>query len=163
MPIENPYSFEDKIEKLENSTYYVVYLPANIQQNLPQDKRLRTLGKLNGVDFDLAIHKRKTSPWFFMLGSGLMKKAKVKFHSVVKISFTLYDPNQVNIPEEMFEVLEQDPQASEMFYAFTPGIQRSLCHYVISAKNIDTKIKRALELAEKIKSESLHIQRQNKT
>jgi hypothetical protein len=33
----------------------------------------------------------------------------------------------------------------------TPGLQRSLAHYVFSVKNVDSRIKRALFLINKVK------------
>jgi hypothetical protein len=44
----------------------------------------------------------------------------------------------------------------------TVGMQRSLAHYVSSVKNTDSRIKRALELAYKMKTETLYIQKAKK-
>lgn len=69
------------------------------------------------------------------------------------------DPERVDIPEAFREVLAQDPEAARRFEAFTPGLQRSLVHYVASAKRVDTQIRRALELAGKIRTRTLHMDR----
>ena len=65
-------------------------------------------------------------------------------------------PQAVELGEELTEVLAQEPEAAARFYAMTPGRQRSLAHYVLSAKRVDTRIKRALELAYKIKTNTLN-------
>jgi hypothetical protein len=44
----------------------------------------------------------------------------------------------------------------------TVGMQRSLAYYVSSVKNTDSRIKRALELAYKMKTETLYIQKAKK-
>lgn len=66
------------------------------------------------------------------------------------------NPEDLDIPEELTETLAQDKEASDRFYAFTPGKQRSLAHYVKSAKRSETKIKRSLELAHKLRTYTLY-------
>lgn len=54
-------------------------------------------------------------------------------------------------PEEMHEVMEQDPEGKSLFERMTPGQQRGFLHYVSSAKGIDTRIKRALHLMQRVR------------
>ena len=58
--------------------------------------------------------------------------------------------------EELEEVLRQDAEAFARWQTFTTGKKRSLALYVTTAKRIETRIKRALELAEKIRTNQLH-------
>jgi hypothetical protein len=58
--------------------------------------------------------------------------------------------------------MEQDEEAGKIFFGMTVGMQRSLAHYVSSVKNTDSRIKRALELAYKMKTETLYIQKAKK-
>lgn len=59
-------------------------------------------------------------------------------------------------PEEFQVVLEQDPEAEEAFRARKPGKQRGVLHYIDSGKSEETRIKRALEMAERLKTNSLY-------
>jgi uncharacterized protein YdeI (YjbR/CyaY-like superfamily) len=86
------------------------------------------------------------------------KDFKFKNKSIVKI----VSSDLLEIPEELLVCLEQDEEANKLFSDFTKGLQRSLVHYVSSAKSIDTRIKRSLELLTKIKSRSLSVQKQEK-
>ncbi len=57
----------------------------------------------------------------------------------------------VEMPEEFAAVLESDPEAQEVFDAFTEGAKRSLIYYVLGYKNSQAKIDKALLISENIK------------
>ncbi len=48
------------------------------------------------------------------------------------------------LPEEMQEVLRQDPEGNTLFHALTPGRQRTLLYMVGSAKTADKRVARAI-------------------
>jgi bifunctional DNA-binding transcriptional regulator/antitoxin component of YhaV-PrlF toxin-antitoxin module len=48
------------------------------------------------------------------------------------------------MPEELREVLNQDPDGDRMFHALTGGKQRSLIYWVRSVKDVDKRIHLAL-------------------
>ncbi len=60
------------------------------------------------------------------------------------------------MPDAFALVLEQDPAARERWDTFPVGRQRSLLHFITSAKQEATQIKRAWELAEKIRTHTLY-------
>jgi len=55
------------------------------------------------------------------------------------------------MPEELKEILETDPEASEIFHSLTSGNQRGLLYLVAQVKTSDKKIERALKIADRIK------------
>ena len=65
------------------------------------------------------------------------------------------DPDRIDFAEEFLEVLAQDPEASEKFFAFTLGKQRSLNIYITQVKSVNSRLKRSFELADKIKRNAL--------
>lgn len=113
--------------------------------------RHRTKGTMNEAPFSLAIQYRKNGPSFFMVSASLRRAAKIKVGDLVNVSFTIVDPDKVELPEELEAVLEQDPEGATVWESFTPGVQRSLAHYVFSVKNVESRIKRALFLVDKAK------------
>ena len=139
-------------------THTGIVLPEKTLQELNQPKRVRIEGTINGTPFNLAIQHIKDGRRFLMVGNTLRKEAKLKAGDKVEVIFTLADPDEIKLPEELIEVMEQDPEGKAVFSKFTPGLQRSLAHYVTSAKQVDTRIKRALELMDKVKSGKLHVQ-----
>lgn len=153
------YRFESVLEYLSGViTHTGIVLPEKTLQELNQPKRVRIEGTINGTPFNLAIQHIKDGRRFLMVGNTLRKEAKLKAGDKVEVTFTLADPDEIKLPEELMEVMEQDPEGKEVFSKFTPGLQRSLAHYVTSVKNVDSRIKRALELMDKAKAGKLHVQ-----
>jgi uncharacterized protein YdeI (YjbR/CyaY-like superfamily) len=109
--------------------------------------------------FSLAINNLKSGERYFAVSNALRKAAKIGVGDPVKVDFHLVDPNIVELPEELEVVIAQDPDAEKVWNTFTPGMQRSLAHYVITAKSVDVRIKRALELMFKIKTGGLYSQK----
>jgi uncharacterized protein YdeI (YjbR/CyaY-like superfamily) len=58
------------------------------------------------------------------------------------------------MPEELAEVLAQDPESDAAFHRLTPGRRRTLIYSVASARSVDNRIKRALQAAETAKVEA---------
>jgi len=136
----------------------VVFLPDDIVRALPKG-RIRAKGTMNGAPFDLAPQYKKDGSRFFTVSAALRKAAGIKAGDAVEVKFQLTDPESLVLPEELQAVLDQDPDGRAVWDTFTTGLQRSLMHYVTSAKTVDTRIKRSLELIEKAKTRSLSFQK----
>lgn len=161
--MEKAYQFNAILQILDsNPSYTMLSIPSEIIAELPENGRLRTKGTMNEAAFSLAIHGRKNGHAFFMVGSALRRAAKVKTGDWVSVNFQITDPDALELPEELEEVMIQDIEAGKIFYAMTVGTQRSLSHYVSSVKNPEIRLKRALELALKMKTEQLYLQRAKK-
>jgi hypothetical protein len=57
----------------------------------------------------------------------------------------------VEMPEEFQAVLDSDPEAFGAFEQLTDGKKRSLIYYILSFKNSQTRIDKALIISENIK------------
>ncbi len=55
------------------------------------------------------------------------------------------------MPEELREVLDQDPEGDRFFHALTAGKQRTLLYYIGKWKDIDRRIHYALTIVEHLK------------
>ena len=152
------FTFNSKLEKLQsNLSYTALFLPFEIVAQLPEKGRLRVAGLLNNkIPFNLAILNLKEGPKYLTVGSMLRKEAKINIGDLVQVSFQLVDPNLLELPEELEIALAQDEDAQKVVGTFTVGYKRSLAHYINSTKNIDLRIKRALELLEKAKTGTLN-------
>lgn len=136
----------------------VIYIPENVVKDLPKG-RIRTKGTINGALFALAPQYKKDGSRYFAVSAALRKAAKINEGDLVEVRFMLVDPDIIEIPEEFAVALEQDEEAKEIWDTFTTGMQRSLIHYVTSVKNVDSRIKRSLELLQKAKTRSLSVQK----
>jgi hypothetical protein len=55
------------------------------------------------------------------------------------------------MPEELREVMNQDPEGDKLFHALTAGKQRSMLYFIGQIKDIDKRIHAALVLMEHLK------------
>lgn len=160
MTKEKIYKFETQLKTVHGSfTHTILVVPEEIIESLPVKGRVRTKGTMNKTPFALAIQHKKDGSRFFMVSAQLRRAAKIGSGDLVKVSFWLVDPEVVDIPEELQAVLDQDAEALKLWDTFTPGVQRGLAHYVNSVKNVDSRVKRALEIVEKAKYRQLHFQK----
>ena len=81
----------------------------------------------------------------------LIKKYRLNLGSTFKVSIRIDPSNGLDIPEEFAEVLAQDEFAYEAYTALNDGGKRGYIYYVRQGKSIETRIKRSLEIAEKLK------------
>jgi len=160
MDIKEHFNFIGKIESIPRIyRCYGIIVPQEILEKLPQKGRIRTKGTINSTPFNLAIQNDKVYGKYFTISTALLKSTKTKLGQPIAVSFELASLDELEIPEEFLITLEQDEEAEKIFNGFTVGLKRGLMHYVSSAKQIDTRIKRSLELAEKIKMGMLHSQK----
>lgn len=61
----------------------------------------------------------------------------------------------VQYPEELIAALELEPQVKQKFDALTPGYKRSLSYWINSAKGIDTRVNRALDIVKRLENGTL--------
>jgi hypothetical protein len=160
MTKEKTYRFETRLLTVHGSfTHTILVVPDEIIDSLPVKGRVRTKGTINKAPFALAIQHKKDGSRFFMVSAQLRRTAKIGSGDLVRVSFRLVDPDVVDVPEELRAVLDQDAEGLKLWDTFTPGVQRGLAHYVNSVKNVDSRIKRAIEIVEKAKYRQLHFQK----
>jgi hypothetical protein len=149
--LSKSYSFKTTLATIKGGLIHtVIYLPEKIVEQLPEG-RVRTKGTMNGVPFALAPQYKKEAGRYFSVSASLRRSAKIEVGSKVDVIFNLVDPDELDIPEELDAVLQQDEEAMKAWNKLTIGYQRSLIHYVTSVKNVESRIKRSLELMEKAK------------
>ena len=139
---------------------YILIVPEDILESIGNKGKVRTEGTINGHPFALAIQNLKTGERFFSISAPLRKAAKIQVSQPVTVAFKVVDPNKLDIPEELTAVLEQDQEGKKVFDAFTIGYKRGLIHYITSVKNVDSRIKRAMEIITKAKYRQLNGQRE---
>ncbi|MDQ2656697.1 MAG: YdeI/OmpD-associated family protein [Bacteroidota bacterium] len=136
----------------------VIFLPREIIGKLPGG-RIRVEGTFNDAPFALAVQHRKNGARYFSVSAPLRKAAAVKVGNPVRVKFRIVNPDKLDIPEELEAVLAQDDAAREAWYKLTLGYRRGLIHYVTSVKNVDSRIRRSIDLLNRAKAGLLHGQR----
>jgi|GEM_PF-294709 len=132
-------------------------IPEEMATVLHERKIRRVVGTLNGVHVNRGIMGKKDGDCYLILGRALLRDIGVILGDTIEAELEEDpSPDHVDIGEEFEAVLEDDLEAADRFYKMTPGKQRSLSHYITSAKRVETRIKRALEIAYKLRTYSLY-------
>jgi Bacteriocin-protection, YdeI or OmpD-Associated len=161
-PMDFPYAFTAIIRSFgDDNPLYVHHglpLPLALTAELKARKLRRLMGTLNGKPFDLApMGRAGEEEKYLLISRQTLRALKAKAGtSVAVVCQPDETPDEIALPEELLEVFYLEPEAAARFQAMTPGRQRSLAYYVKSAKGVDTRIKRALELAKKLRTHTLY-------
>ncbi len=151
--------FTTAIEIYEKGmTRHVAFIPDEVVKQLDIKANSRLIVYAGRHQYRLAAISNGEGQYFIHLSQSLRRETGIR-ESLRPLEFELeLDPNptDIGLPEELEVALDQDDEALKVFNTLTNGMQRSLCHYVNSAKRIETRIKRALELAEKLRTRTLH-------
>jgi hypothetical protein len=145
------YTFDAKIDKHDfgKFAYAVVYLPKTILSKLPLDENPRF--RINVVIAKMLI-KGALQPtqkgWYFMLSNKILKKAGLAYGDKVKVTFSIADQAEVDVPDDLLLALARDSVAQSSWEALTPGRQRGLAYRVDSAKRRETRKQRISEVLE---------------
>lgn len=112
----------------------------------------RVLLQLKNEEVHRALRRSANGYDYVGLSIAMLKREGWKEDQKVKVALR-EDVSEYGMgyPEEMHEVMEQDPEGKALFESMTPGRQRGFLHYVSSAKGIDTRIKRALHLMQRVR------------
>lgn len=146
-------TFSVILEPLEEKMiHHLIEVPDEIAKKFVKGKGApRIFCSVKGnTEFPCAINPRHGR--YVIIASKQLIRAH-KLSPAVPFEITIrHDPeNGLGLPEVLAEVLEQDDNGHHAFYALNDGHKRGLIYYINQAKSIDTRIKRSLDIVEKIK------------
>lgn len=99
-----------------------------------------------------ALRNSKNGYTYITLNLKLVKKYHLKEGMKMEVELSP-DKSEYGseFPEELREVMEQDPEGKDLFMRANPGMQRNILYYISSAKGVDTRIKRALFMMHRVR------------
>ncbi|GAA4406552.1 hypothetical protein GCM10023187_26110 [Nibrella viscosa] len=102
--------------------------------------------------FQCGLMPKGEGLYFINIGKQTRDKAGIRFGQPLVIDLRKDDsPYGMPMPEELQELLAIDDEGNERFHGLTPGKQRSIIHWVSSAKSVQIRIERAIEQIDKLK------------
>jgi hypothetical protein len=136
----------------EKMVHHLIVVPNEIAEKFVSGKGApRILCSVeNKAEFPCALNPRH-GRYVIIASKQLIKANKLKLDVPFKISIRIDPHNGLALPEELAEVLDQDEIALKAFDALNDGHKRGLIYYINQAKSIDSRIKRSLEIMEKMK------------
>ncbi len=137
-------------EKQFGAWYLELEDGAHAQLNLAPNARV--VMRLGEEEIHRALRRSVNGYDYVGLSIVMVKKMEIQENAEVTIALKA-DTSEygMDFPEEMQEVMDQDPEGKDFFERANPGIQRGFLHYVSSAKGIDTRIKRALHVMNRMR------------
>lgn len=141
------------IQSANNSGWHFIDVPGKIGKKFEKkDGSRRVVCTINGSEtFQCALLPADAD---FVIVVNKTKRDRLKIVADDKIAVELRaDESKYGLPmpEELREVLNQDPEADKLFHSLTPGKQRSVLYLVGKIKDIDRRIHAALVFVGHIK------------
>ncbi|MES2387381.1 MAG: YdeI/OmpD-associated family protein [Bacteroidota bacterium] len=158
------FTFIGRVDRQEtNFRYYIIPVPEEVHLAFKEQGISRTVGEVGGVPFRLALISDGEGGSYIITAMALLKKSHTANGDTVSVTIRPDpEPDNYEIPEEFLEVMAQDEQASKIWFSQPLGRQRSIMSYVVTGKSVDTRIKRSLMIAERMKTDPLYRPKEKK-
>jgi len=141
------HSFNSTVQLFEDNLWLYHFLVPKVVAAyflaLPSTRR--ELCKINGHDaFNCALMPDGLGDYFINLSQKIRADLQLKEQQEMSIELEA-DTSEYGMPmpEELQEMLYQDPEGNEAFLALTPGKQRNLIYIVRNVKSAEIKMRRA--------------------
>lgn len=132
---------------------HIIEVPANIVKKAGGAGKSRFICTVNKkVSYPCGLMALRSGLAYISINKSRMSELKLKMGDVVEVEL-VPDESEFGmpVPEELQELLEQDPEGDDRFRALTPGKQRNIIHYVSGVKSSQLRIDRALKLIGNLK------------
>jgi hypothetical protein len=148
-------TFTTRLKVMESDIWgYFIPVPPAIAETFvdgPRDRRvLCTLNEEH--TFHCALMPGGRGSWFITVNKEIRKKLGIRQGMELRVQLQKDDsPYGMPLPEELEALFEMDPDFSRYFHDLSPGKQRSLIHLVGKPKKSDTRLRKALVIADYLK------------
>jgi hypothetical protein len=159
-PAAKTYRFTAPLEKMHaEMAFMYVEIPIDVEREFGTRSRVRVLGTVNGVAVDRALIPQKSGVHIIILGGDIRRAAKIKrVGDPVQVEFWKHPtPDELDLPEDLAETLDFLPEMKAAWDQLKPGMQRSMCYWVGSAKTEATRAKRIAELLRRFESGNFQV------
>jgi hypothetical protein len=152
---EMKHSFTGSISYFDSQVWSrYIDVPDDIVQQFKKIGAKRFLCTFNDeVTKHCALLSHGDGRYFVMINQEEFKK--LGFDIDQEVSITLEEDKSdygMPMPEEMRELLHQDPIANKYFHSLTPGKQRGLLYIIGKPKGTETRLRKAITVCEYLKS-----------
>ncbi len=138
---------------------YFLRIPALFGNQLSNGKRVRLVCTLAGrLRFQCALQRLGDGDFFITLNKKNRLSLGLKDGSRVDTQLEADRSKYgLDMPEELAEMLVQEPEADRVFHQLTAGRQRSFIFWVSYARSSDKRLERALILVEKLQQHGVKL------
>ena len=169
MAVKRPartYRFTAPLERMSGRfAWSYVEFPHYVHEIFGKRGEVRVKALINGVAADRALMPTKSGYHILVFGGDLRKLAGLKRPGdMVRVELWLDpEPDRIDIPEELAETLDFIPEMKAAWDKLTPGMKRSMCYWVRSAKTTPTRAKRVALLLRRFEEGDFQVGKTKKT
>jgi hypothetical protein len=144
--------FTSQLNKDDDSDLYHWYfqVPGEIAESFIEGNDRRVITKVNGtVKYHCAIYGDGMGGHRILLNRERCKKLGLVRGETISVELEK-DRSEYGVPmsEELREVLDQNPEADELFHRLTKGTQRTLIYWSDNVKSSEIRIRRAIVMTD---------------
>lgn len=143
------------IDKLNYLNSMYLEIPADVVKKIGGIGKQRLICEVNKqIKFQCGLMSLSEGRAYITINSKRMKELGVERGDTVKIILTEDNSEYgVDIPEELQELFNQDPEGKKRFDLLKPGMQRYILNYVNSVKSPQLRVERAFLLISNLKKQ----------
>lgn len=146
-------AFITHIHRLNKLRLNYLEVPVAVVEQLGGKFKIRLLCSVNGATpFQAGLVALGQGRGYITLSSQRMKQLGLQLGAQVQVMLE-QDTSEygMEVPEELSELLRQDPEGKKRFELLPPGKQRYIIYYVAGVKSSQRRIDRAILLIENLK------------
>ncbi len=147
--------FTTTLSKFDSPLWgFHIKVPEQVSEHFLSLDNKRVRCSLNGTaPFPCALMPSGEGYYFININKELRETLRLQPGSPISVSLEKDDSKYgLPMPEEMEELLLQDPIGDQLFHALSPGKQRSLLYIVGKPKRPETRLKKALVVVGHLKA-----------
>jgi len=149
--------FDGHIKNSNSNVFgFYILLPEKVSEWCLNKKIKRVICTLNEqFSWQGGIMPMGQGRYYILVNSQVRKKLKLELNKAIKVQ--LEEDNSkygMPMPEEMEELLYQDPEGEQLFHKLTAGKQRSLLHIIGKPKSSELRLIKALVVLEHLKKQN---------
>jgi Bacteriocin-protection, YdeI or OmpD-Associated/Domain of unknown function (DUF1905) len=151
--METPHIFQAQLEAGGPSFMptQIVVVPPLVLEALGGKATQRVTGTINGHAVRLGLLPLPGGGRYLMLNKDLCRAIGIQLGQHLMLSLTPDpQPDYVDLPAELAEALEAWSEAETSFFEHTGSMRRAMAQHVASARQAETRARRAVELAERL-------------
>lgn len=136
-----------------NLWHFYIEVPHPVASEFISGNHRRVVCTIGNEKFQCALMPDGKGHFFINLNKKLRTKLNIREGDQIAYSLERDESEYgLPMPDELKELLLQDPGGDELFHALTPGKQRTLIYMVTTPKSTDIRIRKSICILEHLKA-----------
>lgn len=137
----------------KDGSWAFVVLPKEASAKLPRRGRVTVDGRVNGHEFQALLEPDGQKSHWLRIDEALMERAGVSFGDIAdfEVMYAGQEP-EPQVPSDLQEALDASPEAKTIWHETTTVARLDWIHWIDSAKQQKTRIKRINDACEMLAS-----------